>query len=504
MGSDQNGTRKRHRHSYESYRGTNFKKTRAKVQFADLSEDLLSMILSKLPLKDTVRTGILSSKWKDRWKICPKLRFNVLTVSNNVFYERQHTQKFIKTVNAVMQQHQGTFVEELMIKFGYDNRLVNHINTWVAFAVSAQTKSLALDLPPGDLLVPQVDQYRFPFNLLDNRSIFWLRHLQLSFASFELPPQFNGFPNLRTLDLLLLRVTRKDLQDLLSNCINLEWFSMVRCHLNDELTVVRPLSKLLYLRVGHCKITKIVLNAMKLKTFMFYGRLYPVDLGDVADLKHAFLDLYTPMTLEYALSVLPKVLPSVQDLTLRASFELKMPLWMTTPCKFSNLKCLVLRLDLNDKEDGNILSLAYFLSVSPFVEKLAIYFHVFGFPHRVSEPIKSVPRCPHNHLKNLHITGFSGTTTQLEFLVHVVESAHALEILMIKGSDIVGRRVDHEWIIKFLSLFRELERKYLHEIISPNVKLSIISREYRMLELEKDMNFLAEIRAASLCYAARQ
>ncbi|XP_044434802.1 uncharacterized protein [Triticum aestivum] len=300
MGSDLNGTRRRHRHSYESYRGTNFKKTRAKVQFADLSEDLLSTILSKLPLKDAVRTGILSSKWKDRWK------------------------------------------------------------------------------------------------------------------------------------------------------------------------------------------------------------LYPVDLGDAADLKHAFLDLYTPMTLEYALTILPKVLPSVQDLTLRASFELKMPLWMETPCKFSNLKCLDLRLILNDKEEGNILSLASFLSVAPFVEKLVIYFHVFGFPHRVLEPIKSVPRCPHNHLKNLHITGFSGTTTQLEFLVHVVESAHALEILTIKGSDIVGRRLDHKWIIKFLSLFRELERKYLREIISPNVKLSIISREYRMLEQEKNMNFLAEIQAALLRYATRQ
>lgn len=71
-----------------------------------------------------------------------------------------------------MQQHQGTVVEELMIKFGFDNRLVNHINTWVAFAVSSQTKSLALDLPPHDLLVPLVDQYIFPVDLLDNRSIF--------------------------------------------------------------------------------------------------------------------------------------------------------------------------------------------------------------------------------------------------------------------------------------------------------------------------------------------
>lgn len=90
-----------------------------------------------------------------------------------------------------------------------------------------------------------------------------------------------------------------------------------------------------------------------------------------------------------------------------------------------------------------------------------LQFRVFGFPHRVSEPIKSIPKCPHNHLKNLHITGFSGTTTQLEFLVHVVESAHALEILTTKGSDIVGRRLDHKWIIKFLfSYFQKKIENY--------------------------------------------
>lgn len=88
MGSDLTGTIKRQRCSYESYQGTNFNKTRAKVQFAGLSEDLLSTVLSKLPLKDAVMTGILSSKWKDRWRVCTKLRFDVLTVSNDVFYER--------------------------------------------------------------------------------------------------------------------------------------------------------------------------------------------------------------------------------------------------------------------------------------------------------------------------------------------------------------------------------------------------------------------------------
>ncbi|XBI08186.1 hypothetical protein VPH35_135955 [Triticum aestivum] len=129
-------------------------------------------------------------------------------------------------------------------------------------------------------------------------------------------------------------------------------------------------------------------------------------------------------------------------------------------------------------------------------------FHVFCVPHHVSEPIKSITKCPHNHLKNLHITGFSGTTTQLEFLVHVVESAHALEILTINGPNIARR--DDKWLIRFRSLVRELERKYLHEIISPNVKLSFLPRNYKMLEGQKHMSFLEEIDAAILYYATHK
>ncbi|KAF7094316.1 hypothetical protein CFC21_096634 [Triticum aestivum] len=471
MGSDLTHTRKRMRRYYH---GPVIKKTRAKVQFADLPDDLLSTILSKLPLKEAARTVILSSKWNDVWRVCPKLRFDGFTVcSDSVFGGEQYTQKFIDNVNAVMQKHQCMVVEELVIKFGFDSRVLGHINTWVAFAVSSRMESLALDLVPANS-PGRTDQYRFPVELLDDGSIFRLRHLQLSFASLELPPQFSGFPNLRTLDLHLLQVTRNDLQDMLSNCINLEWFSMVRCHLNDELTVARPLSNLRYLRVAHCKITRIVLHAVELKTFLFYGRLYPIDLGHTPKLKHTFLNIYSLLTVEHALTVLPKVLPSVQDLTLHAHFTLKMPLLMENPCKFSQLKYLHLKLSIGHREAGKILSLASFLRAAPSVEKLEMHFSVLAFAHCVSEPIKSLPWCPHSYLKNLCITGFSGTTGQLEFLVHVVENAPALKILTIKGADSSGRDLDNEGKRRFTLKFRELERKYLHGIISPNVELRII------------------------------
>uniref|UniRef100_A0ACD6APM5 Uncharacterized protein n=1 Tax=Avena sativa TaxID=4498 RepID=A0ACD6APM5_AVESA len=158
------------------------KKTRAKVHLADLSEDLLSVILSKLPIKDAMRTGILSSKWKHMWKGCSKLKFDGTTVcssSSSVFGGQEHTQKFIDNVNAVMQQHRCMVVEELVIRFGFDSRLMEHVNTWVGFAVSSRMESLALDLAPAKF---RDDQYRFPVELLDYVTLYRLRHLQLSFV----------------------------------------------------------------------------------------------------------------------------------------------------------------------------------------------------------------------------------------------------------------------------------------------------------------------------------
>ena len=103
-----------------------------------------------------------------------------------------------------------------------------------------------------------------------------------------------------------------------------------------------------------------------------------------------------------------------------------------------------------------------------------LQFRVSDFAHEISKPIKSLPRCPHNYLKNLHITGFSGTTGQLEFLVHTLENSLVLKMLTIKGADLTGRDLDYNGKRRFFFQFRELEREYLRGIVSPNAELRII------------------------------
>ncbi|TVU12906.1 hypothetical protein EJB05_46572, partial [Eragrostis curvula] len=140
-----------------------------------------------------VRAASPSSALPPRRSVCPKLKFNgVKMCGKNICGKQKYIQNVINHVNAILAQCHGRVVEELAIKIDFDSMLVEHLNNW-----------------------PHTN--------------------------------FSGFPNLKKLDLYMVSVSGKDLEELLSNCYNLEWLSIVRCHLYDELKVNGPMRHLLYL-----------------------------------------------------------------------------------------------------------------------------------------------------------------------------------------------------------------------------------------------------------------
>ena len=102
---------------------------------------------------------------------------------------------------------------------------------------------------------------------------------------------------------------------------------------------------------------------------------------------------------------------------------------------------------------------------------------VCSFAHLGWEPLWSLPRCPHNHLTNLYISGFRACTGQLEFLLHTVENAPVLEVLTLdpafRSDKKVGGGYDGPTDV-FFSRVREISRRYLIGRISPTTKLCIL------------------------------
>jgi hypothetical protein len=293
-------------------------------------QDVLSTIFSKLPLDEAVRTSAVSRGWRFLWKMCPKLSFDETTMRcKSTYGKKQHIQKFVDNVYSVLLQCHGRIVEELAIKFDYDTMLAGHLNGWATFVVSSRIKFLTLDLAP-ERFGGRDDRYLFPFQLLNSASISRLQKIHLSFGHLQPPTGFSGFPNLRKLELNLVNVSGKDLQDMLSNCSNLEWLSIVNCHLKDGLKVNGPLPHLLYLHFSSCEITKITLHAVKLATFVYKGNSVCIDLGKSSRLESADIWFYRA-TLEDATTQLANVFTHVQNLTFDTYYKLPQVCYLTTP-----------------------------------------------------------------------------------------------------------------------------------------------------------------------------
>ncbi|KAJ1264529.1 hypothetical protein BS78_08G008300 [Paspalum vaginatum] len=395
---------------------------------AGITQDILCTIASKLPPKEFGRTSILSRAWRrPMWQTCPALTFKLRECD-------------VDGGLSVLQEHRGRVVETLQVKVDYVIRGAVRvrfpdyaINNSVCFAIASQTKNLALDLKPpsGWWTYDSNDRYLFPFHLFDDdTSTLCLQNQQLSFASLNLPPpsQYKGFPNLRKLHLQVSHVGSKDLQRVLSRCCSLEWLHLDYCniHDDDELTVVAPLPWLRYLRVSYGKLTKIEFNAMNLVTFEYSGDFIPI--------------LYHDDVLPHTLVPLLKGIPSVQNLTLntrRGIPLLEKDYWLRDSplLKFSNLRHLQLAVFLFDQDVEHILySSSSFLKATPFIEKLEIHFRgVYGWLDEVGPSREDHGQCEcNNYLKSIWITGFRGLKGQLEFLLHAVENAHALEVLRVE------------------------------------------------------------------------
>ncbi|KAB8097275.1 hypothetical protein EE612_025984 [Oryza sativa] len=140
-----------------------------KLQLCNLPKDVLCSITSKLPLKEAVRTSVLSSHWKRIWTCRANLELSTRTVYSDYDWERcsshrgfnLNKRKFIKIVDSVLQQHEGAGTEQFRIRFALDNKNSYHINRWVKNATALKTKGLVLELY-SLLFGPRIVRYDFP------------------------------------------------------------------------------------------------------------------------------------------------------------------------------------------------------------------------------------------------------------------------------------------------------------------------------------------------------
>ncbi|KAL1804194.1 hypothetical protein ACET3Z_032841 [Daucus carota] len=199
---------------------------------SDLPRSINDLILTKLPIRDAVRTSILSSKWRYQWRTMTELVFDdkslCLRDDKNVAEK-----EFVDFIMRFLMLHNAP-IQKFKLSASYLKKSTD-IYQWLLVISRKDIKELVLNVPghkwkwdyPG-LSIPRII---FTFQKLNR--------LMLSAFTVKPPVEFQGYPCLKYLELHGVTITLKVIENLISGCPLLEMFKF--CNMDKlSLTIRAP------------------------------------------------------------------------------------------------------------------------------------------------------------------------------------------------------------------------------------------------------------------------
>ncbi|KAF8662978.1 hypothetical protein HU200_055564 [Digitaria exilis] len=406
----------------------------AEVSLCDLPMDILSAILSLLPINDAIRTSVLSKKFKFVWCSHTNLTFNKCTLRKTYFrpskgyFQALYDKEFITRVDTILHQHSGTGVERMEIKFLLESKHADHIDSWISFAIASKTKEFVVNVSG--------EPYSLPSQFFSPNNGSHLQCLELWSVSLQLPSDYKGFLNLKSLTLVDVSITNEDVQCMLSKCNLLEFFEIAYCRNVTSIRMLHPLDRLMHLVVDVCaKLKEIELNC-GLATLKYTGIVVPLVFASTSKLTNINVairqeKMLNQSALSYMITGFPATLPRLEALTLFC-YERERTIVPERPFKFTYLRNLRLELIILGKEirTTDVLDYAHLLKIAPFMETMELIMFMscrhrpyckadgelrIGLPHQ------------HTHLQNVRIRGFFGHKEQVELALHILRSSIVLK-----------------------------------------------------------------------------
>lgn len=264
-------------------------------RISSLPQDLLNRILVRLPLRDAVRTSILSSQWRFAWSKIPVINFNE---ECRLQLKGQPTSgRLSRIVDHVLLLHDSPTIQ-IFVLSRYLSGYNSDVDKWILILWRKGVEYLDLEFfrSVGD--ASRVSPYLFFCKQL--------RILRLHHCKLVVPPTFQGFPRLVRLNLESASVSEETINNLLPLC---------------------PL--LNHLKLGYENLLSCLkINAPKLKFLSVNGAFQNLDFISCVELEA--VDIIMPQVIHNAgrgelinTSILEKVLgclPSLVNLTSRCNF----------------------------------------------------------------------------------------------------------------------------------------------------------------------------------------
>lgn len=174
--------------------------------FSDLPESIIETILTKLPIKDAVRTSVISTRWRYRWASMTHLVFDDRIGGDNA--------DFLHFITKFLFLHDGP-IHEFSISSAF-MRVSPEIDQWLLFLSRKDVKKLVIELAEEEWFT--VPSCTFYF-----KNLVWL---ELYHCALDPPPNFKGFVWLKYLNLQQVSISRDDFECLISSCPLLESLTM--------------------------------------------------------------------------------------------------------------------------------------------------------------------------------------------------------------------------------------------------------------------------------------
>lgn len=426
-------------------------------RISELSDDILSYILTVLSVKDLLKTSILSRRWCKLWAVRRDLFFDIfmlgttehdllqsgyLVNASDTEDKQVNLDKcagvFVERVDQFIKNFQGTIIDSFLINFYLDCEHSDIIDQWVSFAIERGVGRMDLLFlgTPYKHCTTRRDPYKFDLALFSKTNLSTLNHLSLENCLVYNPINFDFIPfkNLRSLSLVSAKLDETFLESLLSNCPRLQELFLICCELKSLPVIVS--SSLCHLKVLCCD---LVFNDLKVD-----ANLFLVDCLRLASLECELdtLSIKTPMLKSGKFSISRKqdlkafvalcaTFPQLEILHVEIFPMVKTSIQITQPFKCLKQLNLVLFADSFIYDMGyGLLWILNMLQASPLLQKLSIMFLVPEFFENQKD-IRDVEILSHDDIRVIELRGCVGNWYEIEFVKNVLKCAHKLEQIVL-------------------------------------------------------------------------
>ncbi|GKV04181.1 hypothetical protein SLEP1_g16376 [Rubroshorea leprosula] len=450
-----------------------------------LPDNILSEIISLLPVDEAVRTSILSPRWRYLWKFASRLDFdpkrmirpskkvlcqaqmlsNRLGISSGGSKLKKELFHAVLMINKVLICHIGKLTSCRIVHYA-DSVKHGHVGKWIQRLVSEKGVEI-LELKCKDFpshASSSLAKRYFSLKLLDVRpGIFacpTLHVLEMTRYKLENDLPFTGCNNLRTLKLKWMSLSFETLNGIVSSCVLLENLIICSCIGFKQLKICNPNLKTLKLKalqLDEVLISTISLDVLVIDTLKCQARNLVVHTP-LLRVFHA----YCKESNEDKFFLLGLRGPPRERLKVAEIFEHCSGLLpqrsehgysqlMDQPNTFGNLRMLCIDLDLNNIREVLILNIV--LRVCTFLQILEINIednnrdgddnseNSSALPYPVSTlwDKRELCDCITHSLRVVSVKGFEGKEREMEFAEHIITKATMLERITICCADSCSR-----------------------------------------------------------------